>query len=266
MPRPQNMKEEEDEIRKSLLGEESGDDCFEENGSADTECSSNGECNSDDEYEEVLASDENMSEEDNEEYDEEEEEEEEEDADEELLRIASLNKEKVKEDAKEDKKEDLMGVMRVLALLHKEGEVGKVNVDGFPFLGVFSNGLDSAACQLREQANVLFAQVEEEMSSPGWKRLNKQKPIKQRIKQSIAEKVRKMNEKYEDMPFILEATREFCYRTGMRIKAPRVHKPKKVHKIDMRVHEKVEQFYLTVSGYEWEDEKIDEFLKCIFAG
>lgn len=174
---------------------------------------------------------------------------------------------KEKESRKKDKKVSLNHLHRLLCALYREGAEGAIQADLYPFLSPFKMGIENAWEQIKDQASDLFMKVEEEMKSSYWRRQNKQKPIKQRIKQSIAEKKKREQDKYVDFPFVLEVTKEFCYKTGMRISVPVSQKIKNKReersKLNTKVHEKMQGFYSPVAGYVWEDEKINCFIESV---
>ncbi|KAI5184336.1 hypothetical protein NEHOM01_0081 [Nematocida homosporus] len=183
---------------------------------------------------------------------------------EELLRIEQMNAEVVDTPEvleEQDKTEDLV---KVLALMHRAGVEGTIDSNVVGFLEVFSQGLEGAWQELQAQTRLVLSEADTNMKGSAWRRINKQKPIKQRIKQAITEKSKRMVSKYDDMPFIVACTKDFCYKSGMRLVMPRAEKKVRQEKIDDRVHDKLIEFYVPRQQYEWEDEKITEFIACIF--
>ncbi|OAG29450.1 hypothetical protein NEDG_00583 [Nematocida displodere] len=191
------------------------------------------------------------------------------DADEELLRLDELNREMeeaAKKEAAEEEKEDLSALSRLLASFYREGPAGSVSVARHAFLSVFEGGVESAWLSLQEQGCALLREADEEMKGSKWKKLSKQKPLKHRIKQTMAEKAKKMQQ-YEDLPFAIATTRDFCYKTGLRILVRKNHEhPQEKLRVCTKVHEKMEGFFAPSTGYAWDEEKISQFLPYVFAG
>ncbi|KAI5180389.1 hypothetical protein NEOKW01_0693 [Nematocida sp. AWRm80] len=196
--------------------------------------------------------------------------EEESDLEEQLLKVEQANKEEkasAPEKEKENKRTSL-GLIKLLAHLHKEGPSGKLSPEEYPFLEVFSNGLEAATLALQEETTALLRLADEEMKGAQWKRLNKQKPIKQRIKLATTEKSRKMNGIYNDALFITEITKDYCYKTGLRLFTQRQTNTQKTRRQPdthtEQIHSKLAGFYTPIKEYAWEEEKNNEFIKGVF--
>ncbi|KAI5190051.1 hypothetical protein NEMIN01_0836 [Nematocida minor] len=185
------------------------------------------------------------------------------DADEELLRLDELNNE-TEEIKPSQKKEDLTSTYRLLAVMHKDGPSGTLSAESYEFLSSFN--LENTIEVLEEKSKSVIGQVEAQFKIlPEYKRMNKQKPLKQRIKLGIAEKLKKNLNGYSDIPFIIGITKDFCYKTGTKIYNKKPEKRRVELKVDERkVYEKLVGFCSRTGEYAWSEEKNDEFVKCVF--
>lgn len=182
----------------------------------------------------------------------------------ELLRLEQLNQ--AAAPVESAPRAETKGTVRLLSALHRQGERGAVEPAEFAFLSPFALGLEPAWAALKEQASELLKQADEEMKSPVYKKLNKQKPIKQRIKQTVGEKTKQMSGGYEDTAFVLAQTKDFGYRTGIKIHLKKRESAKPARLEKNPVHENMQGFYTPVQPYPWDSEKITEFIACIFSG
>ncbi|KAI5188613.1 hypothetical protein NECID01_0226 [Nematocida sp. AWRm77] len=188
----------------------------------------------------------------------------EEEMEDELMRLEELNQEKTEK--KEAPKETPRELIWLLSALHREGTKGFVHPEEHVFLSPFMEGLDSAWAEIKEETSAVLKQAEEEVKGPLYKKLNKQKPIKQRVKQAVAEKTKKMAEGYEDILFVQNLTKDFGYKTGIRIHTKKSPKEKSQKKEKNPLYEAMKGFYTPAQGPAWEDEKITEFVACVFSG
>lgn len=181
---------------------------------------------------------------------------------EELLELEELNKVQEKEEEKEKKTEDLTSTYAVLVAMCREGEEGFLEPGEHEFLKVFlAEDIEEV---LQERARELLKQVEKEFKSRSvFKKMNKQKLLKQRINMGIAEKLKENAGKYEDMPFIINVTKDFCYKKGIKLYRRKVNE-RVTSKISRKVYDKMVGFCVPVGEYAWSEEKNNEFIKCIF--
>ncbi|KAH9386145.1 uncharacterized protein NEMAJ01_1041 [Nematocida major] len=177
----------------------------------------------------------------------------------ELLRLEDFNRAQAEKAKKSVAAADLTSTYRVLTAMHKEGPEGAISADEFEFLQVL--GEENAGRILQEQAQSLVREVEGLFKTPAYKKLNKQRLIRQRINYSLAEKAKTLPERYEDLPFVIAITKDFCYKTGAKIYKRTTDK--KIPKIKRHTYQKMVGFCSVKGEYAFSPEKIEEFIKSI---
>lgn len=210
---------------------------------------------------------ESHSEEDSKEIEEEKIDEEVEGIDEELLQLEEINRQPHEnKGSKENKEPDLTGIYRLLAYMHKEGEEGTIHPNEHKILNIFrTEGINRIEGILQDRSKYLIEAAEELFkASSEFKRMNKQKPIKQRIKIEIAERIKQNKSRYNSIPFISSIIKDFCYKTGIKIYKKKAQKIKT--KENTKTYERLIHFSQGTKEYLWSEEKNEEFIKCIFKG
>lgn len=189
---------------------------------------------------------------------------------EELLRIEEANRQERKKEntteGKEETEEKITALLRLCVALVKKGPTGTINPQEYEFTRVFSNGIDTALEQIQNSTRKVLEEFEQSLSSDRtWKRIGRNKPIKQRIKQSISEKTKRIPGPYEDMPFISALTKDYCYKKGIRLfeRKTKTEKKRKSKPHKLPSYPEMQGFLQPLQSYEWEHDKIDEFMKCV---
>ncbi|KAI5143354.1 hypothetical protein NEPAR07_0574 [Nematocida parisii] len=180
---------------------------------------------------------------------------------EELLRLDEMNRAQEDIQQKPAQVEDLTSTYRLLATMHKEGASGTINSADYEFLKIL--GDPRAVDLLQDQASDLIKQVESLFKTPVYKRMNKQKLLRQRINYSISDKTKQYLNKYDDMPFIVNITKDFCYKTGTKLFRKKTN-TKLIPKINRKVYDKMVGFCVPVGEHTCSEEKNSELIKCVF--
>ncbi|KFG26766.1 uncharacterized protein NESG_00922 [Nematocida ausubeli] len=182
------------------------------------------------------------------------------DIEEELLKLDEMNKQQEEKQSVPVQVEDMTSTYRLLATMHKEGAAGVLDPSEYEFLKIFSD--PNAEQILQDQASDLIRQVEALFKTPVYKKLNKQKLLRQRINHSISEKTKQYLNKYDDMPFIVSITKDFCYKTGTKLFRKKTG-GKHIPKINRKTYDKMVGFCVPVGEYKWSEEKNEEFINCV---
>lgn len=191
---------------------------------------------------------------------------------EELLRIEEANRQKRKREStapeKEEAEENITALLRLCVALVKKGPAGAISPQEYEFTKVFSTGIDTAVEQIQRDTRKVLEEFEQSLSSDRtWKRVARNKPVKQRIKQGIAEKTKSIAGHYEDMPFISALTKDYCYKKGVRIfeRKARTEKKRDPQPHRLPAYPEMQAFLQPLQNYEWEQDKIDEFMKGVLS-